>query len=127
MSSTRVCVRSESQLGPFEALLPLKQRIVEHPLFALSTSGGMSLAQWKISLTSFYSLVENFPKFMALCVAKARPDENGAEEEAKSWLISNLKVEERHAKWWRDWLVGFTGCDERDLHGIELDPECEAI
>jgi pyrroloquinoline quinone (PQQ) biosynthesis protein C len=90
----------------WDDLVPLKSRVAEHAIFTSMAQGTLPPEQFRYCLAYFYPLVENFPKFMGMMLGKCRPGVPG-HEQARSWLMSNMRVEERHAAWYRDWAAGF--------------------
>lgn len=123
-TSTEMKYHSE-RLGEFEPLNAFKQRVVEHPVWHQLAAGELPLASYQKMLLHFFPLVENFPKFMALALAKASVAKPG-HENAKNWLIGNIKVEQNHANWFRDWAEGI-GVDAAELNGVRPAPEIDAI
>ncbi|ASK33988.1 TenA family transcriptional regulator [Alloalcanivorax mobilis] len=91
----------------WDALVPLKDRVAGHPLFQEMGEGALSLPRFRDALLHFYPLVEHFPKYMGLALAKTRPGLYPGHEETRNWLIGNIKVEQRHAYWYQDWAAGF--------------------
>ncbi|MBT3185644.1 MAG: iron-containing redox enzyme family protein [Nitrospina sp.] len=116
---------SESNPGIFEKLLPIKKKVVHHEVFELMGQGELPLKEFRKTLLNFYPLVENFPKFMALNLAKTRCHKPG-HEEAKQWLIANIAVEQNHAKWYRGWAEGF-GISEEEITHVKPTPAMEAV
>ena len=116
---------SETNLGIFEELLKVKSRVVHHEVFNLMGEGGLTLPQFRKTLLNFFPLVENFPKFMALNLAKTRCHLPG-HEEAKMWLISNINVEQNHAKWYMAWAEGF-GIPREEILNVQPTPAMEAV
>lgn len=90
----------------WKQLEPGKQAIVQHPLFLAMADGSLPVYTYRRALKYFYPLVENFPKYMALNLAKVQLRLPG-HEQAKTWLIGNIKIEQRHAYWYEDWAAGF--------------------
>jgi pyrroloquinoline quinone (PQQ) biosynthesis protein C len=84
-------------------LVSHKDQIVHHTYFADLEGGKLSLERARRGLIEFYPLVENFPKYMALNLAKTLSRSNEGHRKAKAWLIQNMKVEQKHADWWCDW------------------------
>lgn len=109
----------------WEALVPLKDKVVHHPVFAEMGRGELSPERWRRALLNFYPLVENFPKYMGLNLAKVRRGVPG-HEEAKLWLIDNIKVEQRHAYWYQDWANGF-GISLAELDAARPSPAMDAV
>jgi len=116
---------SRDNLGIFEELSSQKEKVVHHPLFVMMGEGNLPLETFRKTLLNFYPLVENFPKFMALNLAKTRCHKPG-HEAAKLWLIANIKVEQNHAKWYRQWCKGF-GLHEDDVVNVAPPPAMEAV
>ena len=96
-------------------LLPYKNRISEHPFFVDMASGKLTLNSFRFALLNFYPLVAHFPSFMGLALSKATQFSESGITETRNWLIQNIKVEERHLNWYRDWAGGFgLSVDELD-------------
>jgi pyrroloquinoline quinone (PQQ) biosynthesis protein C len=112
-----------------EALADPWQRAAWPRLFAETAAGHPlpPLAVWRRVLRDFFVVVEGFPKYMALSLAKTTYGKRDGDARVRRWLLQNLAVEARHAEWYLDWLeaVGITPaevvahvpCDEvRALH-----------
>ena len=110
----------------WNALVPLKDRVVEHPLFVEMGQGSLSLERFRDALLHFYPLVENFPKYMGLALAKTRAGRLPGHEDTKNWLIGNIKIEQRHAYWYQDWAAGF-GLDLHRLENTTPPPAMDAV
>ncbi|MDT7041207.1 iron-containing redox enzyme family protein [Candidatus Nitronereus thalassa] len=54
-------------------------------------------------LIGFWPLIERFPQFLALNLLKCVYGEDVALNRARGWLVKNLRIEQRHAEWYRDW------------------------
>ncbi|MEG2359002.1 TenA family transcriptional regulator [Acinetobacter sp.] len=91
----------------WDELTPFKDRISGHPFFADMAGGQLSIASFRYALLNFYPLVARFPAFMGLALAKATNFSEAGVAESRDWLIQNIKVEERHLSWYRDWAGGF--------------------
>ncbi|MEI1680824.1 iron-containing redox enzyme family protein [Acinetobacter baumannii] len=91
----------------WEDLLPVKERVSKHPFFTEMANGGLSLESFRYALLNFYPLVAHFPSYMAGALAKATAFAEPGVTETRDWLIQNIKVEERHLQWYRDWAKGF--------------------
>lgn len=96
----------------WDNLVPIKDKVVHHPYFKDIQTGKLPIELGQKGLIDFYPLVENFPKYMALNLAKTKRGIPG-HTEAKYWLIQNLKVEQNHADWWHSWANGFNVTDEQ--------------
>lgn len=91
----------------WDELTPIKDQVSQHPLFLDMASGKLTLECFKATLLYFYPLVAHFPSYMAMSLAKATNFAEQGITEARNWLIQNIKIEERHLDWYRDWAVGF--------------------
>lgn len=99
----------------WEELTPYKDRISDHPFFMNMANGQLTLKSFRYALLNFYPLVAHFPSFMGLALAKATHFSESGVTETRDWLIQNIKVEERHLNWYRDWAGGFgIALDELD-------------
>lgn len=97
----------------WHSLVPLKEQIIDHPIFVKAAEGRLSISTIKRALIGFYPLVEAFPKFMALNLAKTDRTIPG-HVISRQWLIHNIAVEASHADWWCNWAVGL-GCSKSSL------------
>lgn len=95
-------------------LVPAKNRVSNHPFFVDMAAGTLHIKTFKHALLNFYPLVAHFPSYMAMSLAKATAFQLPGVVEARNWLIQNIKVEERHLFWYRDWAVGL-GLSVEDL------------
>lgn len=91
----------------WDRLVPLKDRIANHVLFAEMAEGNLSLARFRRALLNFYPLVANFPHYMALTLAKTTDTTAPGMLLSRDWLINNIRIEQRHLYWYRDWAIGF--------------------
>lgn len=91
----------------WDSLVPLKDRIARHPLFQEMAAGTLALARFRHALLNFYPLVGNFPHYMGLTLAKTHETARPGVLETRDWLINNIKIEQRHLYWYRDWAMGF--------------------
>ncbi len=110
----------------WDELVPWKDQVAHHALFEEMGAGTLSLARMRRALLNFYPLVENFPKYMALNLAKVRPGLYPGHEEAKNWMIDNIKVEQRHAYWYQDWASGF-GIARTELEQVRPPAAMDAV
>ncbi|EDY86498.1 TENA/THI-4 family [gamma proteobacterium HTCC5015] len=110
----------------WDDLVPLKNKVAQHRLFREMADGSLSLERFRRALLNFYPLVENFPKYMGQHLAKTRPGIMPGHEEAKIWLIDNIRVEQRHAFWYQDWAEGF-GIEIEALERCEPPAAMDAI
>ncbi|MEB3768079.1 TenA family transcriptional regulator [Acinetobacter sp. MD2] len=91
----------------WDDLIPAKDKVSSHPLFTDMANGKLSAHCFRNTLLNFYPLVAHFPSYMAMSLAKATQFATPGVTEARNWLIQNIKIEERHLDWYRDWAGGF--------------------
>lgn len=108
------------------ALEPLKQQVAGHPLFNRMAAGELDVACFRHALLNFYPLVANFPHYMALTLARAVAIRQPGVSETRDWLIGNIRVEQRHLYWYRDWAIGF-GVGMEALDQVEPPPAMDAV
>lgn len=104
------------------------QRAAWPRLFAETAAGRRPpLGAWRRVLADFFVIIESFPKYMALSLAKTTYGKRAGDARVRRWLLQNLAVEGRHAEWYLDWLdavgvspqavVAHVPCEEvRALH-----------
>ncbi|MFZ5756479.1 MAG: TenA family transcriptional regulator [Pseudomonadota bacterium] len=100
----------------WDNLVPLKDRIARHPLFMEMAAGNLSLERFRRALLNFYPLVANFPHYMGLNLARAHRTSEPGVLATRDWLIQNIRIEQRHLYWYRDWAKGFGITDEELDH-----------
>lgn len=74
------------------------------------------LRVWQRMLTECFFIVENFPKYMGLSLAKTTYGRRPGDSSARRWLLQNMAVEAKHTEWWIDWAAG-CGIDTEKLLG----------
>ncbi|MDY7226660.1 TenA family transcriptional regulator [Hyalangium rubrum] len=80
------------------------------------------LRVWQRMLTECFFIVENFPKYMGLSLAKTTYGKRPGDSSARRWLLQNMAVEAKHSEWWLDWAAG-TGIDPEQLFNHTPMPE----
>jgi len=110
----------------WDQLVSFKDHIVKHVYFSELGQGELSLERARKGLIDFYPLVENFPKYMALNLAKTQSRSDEAHRAAKFWLLQNMRVEQKHADWWCDWAECI-GLSREELDRSYPSPLMDAI
>ena len=82
---------------------PKAQRITHHEAWERFSDGTISQNNHHGLLCGFWPLIERFPQFLALNLLKCSYGSKPALNAARGWLIKNLRIEQRHAEWYRDW------------------------
>lgn len=110
----------------WDRLLPLKNRISQHPFFVGFASGQLTPECVRYALLNFYPLVARFPAYMALNLAKATDFHLSGVTDTRTWLIQNIHIEERHLFWYQDWAAGF-GLSVEQLNQVCPPPAMDAV
>jgi pyrroloquinoline quinone (PQQ) biosynthesis protein C len=110
----------------WDRLTPYKDKVVAHPFFREGAAGALSLERLQRALIDFYPLVENFPKYMALNLAKTTSGKHTGDEKARYWLITNMSVERKHADWWVDFAAGL-GCSREGMYNARPGLKTDAL
>lgn len=88
-------------------LAPYKARVVKNKLFKDIQKQKLTLGQVRGGLINFYPLIESFPQYMALNLAKVPSGDNLQNSKTRYWLITNINQERIHTRWWKQWARGF--------------------
>jgi pyrroloquinoline quinone (PQQ) biosynthesis protein C len=106
---------------------PYEDKIIESKLFKGIRSGTLSINQFQGALINFYPLIESFPQYMALNLAKVPAGNSEWNRNTRCWLITNINVERLHTDWWKQFAVGFQVPSEILDEAIHPPPEMDAI
>lgn len=93
--------------------------VLESPLFTstTTTAGPFPEAAWRNVLLDFFCVVEAFPKYMGVYLAKTTFGRTPGDHLARDWLIGNIRTEALHAQWFADWGAAHgIGYDELVSH-----------
>jgi pyrroloquinoline quinone (PQQ) biosynthesis protein C len=100
-----------------DALRPDWSAVLESPLFTETTTGEFPDTAWRWVLLDFFSVVEAFPKYMGVYLAKTTFGQTPGDYLARDWLIGNIRTEALHAQWFADWAAAHgIGYDELVAH-----------
>ena len=110
----------------WDGLISYKDQVVQHVYFQELEKGELSIKRAAKGLIDFYPLVDNFPKYMALNLAKTNSGTSPGHREARFWLMQNMKVEQKHADWWCDWAEAIRLTREQ-LYEAQPSPLMDAI
>jgi pyrroloquinoline quinone (PQQ) biosynthesis protein C len=72
-------------------LEPYGRRITEHEFFEAFSRGSLGIEQCRRALVYFYPLIETFPQYMALNLAKVPAGSSLLNSRARHWQISNIQ------------------------------------
>jgi pyrroloquinoline quinone (PQQ) biosynthesis protein C len=82
---------------------PDKQRVVNHPVFAMMRDATLSTPQIQKFLTGVWLTIERFPQFMSMNLQKMQYGDCHGADMARRYLIQNIRVEQKHADHWLAW------------------------
>lgn len=109
------------------AVEPYQERVLNSPFFVEMADGTLSMRRFRAGLLYFYPLIEAFPKYMGLTLAKVRQKGSRRNNAAREWLLQNINIERKHTLWYRQWAIDF-GVPESDLRKqVVPPPEIDAI
>jgi pyrroloquinoline quinone (PQQ) biosynthesis protein C len=83
--------------------LPVWERVANHEVFRLTAEGEFPERTWRNIILEFWCVVEAFPKYMGLTLAKTTFGRSPRDYLARDWLIGNIRIESMHAAWYLDW------------------------
>jgi pyrroloquinoline quinone (PQQ) biosynthesis protein C len=102
-------------------------KVVNHQLFTDINDRKLSREQFHFALINFYPLIETFPTYMALNLAKVPLGRSEWSVKTRYWLITNMELERLHARWWRQFAAGFRVRPEIFDSQIYPPPQMDAI
>jgi pyrroloquinoline quinone (PQQ) biosynthesis protein C len=82
---------------------PAWSRATENALFRATAAGEFPERTWRRFILEFWCVVEAFPKYMGLTLAKTTYGKSPRDYLARDWLIGNIRVESMHAAWYIEW------------------------
>jgi pyrroloquinoline quinone (PQQ) biosynthesis protein C len=108
------------------AAQPAKLRVVSHPLFAMLAADALPTAAVRNFLLAGWPVIEQFPQYMAVNLCKIRYGRSSGEDQARRYLLRNIRVEQNHADHWVEWAQA-CGIDKADLLHSDVPVECHAL
>ena len=82
---------------------PKAQAIAQHEAWKQFSAATITQEKHHVLLSGFWTLIERFPQFLALNLLKCSYGSDSGMNAARGWLIKKLRIEQRHAEWYRDW------------------------
>ena len=98
-----------------------KRQVVEHELFALMREARLPRTAMRKFLTGAWPTIEQFPQFMAMNLKKLSVGNGAGEDLARSFLIHNIRVEQKHAEHWVQWASSVDLSIENLKHGSQIE------
>jgi len=100
--------------------------VLESKVFTRTKPGSFPAEIWGRVLFEFFGVVESFPKYMGVTLAKTTYGQSPKDELARNWLIGNIRVESRHVEWYIDWAAGH-GISRGELTGYRAQAAVGAL
>ena len=99
------------------SLRPDFAAVLESPLFEATVKEPFPRESWRHVLKEFFGIVEAFPKFMGVYLARTTFGRRPGDILARDWLIGNIRTEALHAQWFIDWAIDLgVGYEEMVAH-----------
>ena len=89
-----------------ESLADQWKAAVYTPPIARTMTEPVDHETWSLLIREFFCVVEAFPKYMGLSLAKTTYGQTPRDFLVRDWLIGNIRVEALHVRWYLDWAAG---------------------
>ncbi|AUX44623.1 hypothetical protein SOCE26_060890 [Sorangium cellulosum] len=109
-----------------ESLADQWKAAVYTPPVAQTMTEAIDEATWGLLLREFFCVVEAFPKYMGLSLAKTTYGQSPRDFLVRDWLIGNIRVEALHVRWYLDWAAGH-GISTAEITGHRPSPEVASL
>ena len=80
---------------------PYQQKVLSSKIFQAVSTDTLTKEVAQRAMISFYPLIESFPQYLGLNLAKVPSGNGELNNSTRDWLITNISQERLHAKWWR--------------------------
>lgn len=110
-----------------EFLKPYQDRIIQSQIFVDVAHKRLSKDVSRAAAVYFYPLIESFPQYLALNLAKVPGGNSERNVNARDWFIANITQERLHGRWWKTMARRFGVPDDTFYHEIIPPPEIDAI
>ena len=104
----------------------VRETVAAHELFRLMRDAQLQPAQARLFLAGVWPVIEQFPQYMAMNLLKVQMGRSRGHDEARRYLIRNIRVEQNHADHWMEWSLA-SGLAKEDLLYAEVPPEAQAL
>src|SRR5262245_57589395 len=101
---------------------PAWRAVVHATPFEETIAGPFPFAGWRQILLDFFCVIEAFPKYLGLCLAKTTYGQRPRDSIVRAWFIENIQVESLHAQWYLDWAAAYSIRPD-ELYGHRSIPE----
>lgn len=104
----------------------VRGQVAAHDLFRLMRDAALDDSQISTFLVGVWPVIEQFPQYMAQNLLKVQYGRTRGHDEARRYLIRNIRVEQNHADHWLEWALA-SGVSRDDLLHGEVPPETHAL
>lgn len=109
-----------------ESCAEARAKVSHHELFHRMRDAALDASQISTFLVGVWPVIEQFPQYMAQNLLKVQYGRSRGHDEARRYLIRNIRVEQNHADHWMEWSVA-SGVSRDDLLHGEVPPETHAL
>lgn len=109
-----------------DACAASRQRVAHHELFQRMRDARLDSCQISTFLVGVWPVIEQFPQYMAQNLLKVQFGRTRGHDEARRYLIRNIRVEQNHADHWLEWALA-SGVSRDELLYGEVPPETHAL
>ncbi|MDC0676960.1 MULTISPECIES: TenA family transcriptional regulator [Sorangium] len=109
-----------------ESLADQWKAAVYTPPIARTLTEPIDHETWSVLLREFFCVVEAFPKYMGLSLAKTTYGQSPRDFLVRDWLIGNIRVEALHVRWYLDWAAGH-GISTAEITSHRPSPEVASL
>ena len=109
-----------------ESCASARAKVAHHELFHRMRDAALDPSQISTFLVGVWPVIEQFPQYMAQNLLKVQYGRSRGHDEARRYLIRNIRVEQNHADHWMEWALA-SGVSRGDLLHGEVPPETHAL
>lgn len=109
-----------------ESCAETRERVADHPLFHHMRDATLDASQASTFLVGVWPVIEQFPQYMAQNLLKVQFGRARGHDEARRFLIRNIRVEQNHADHWLEWALA-SGVSREDLLHGDVPAETHAL
>jgi pyrroloquinoline quinone (PQQ) biosynthesis protein C len=100
--------------------------VVHASPFECTIEGPFPRDGWRQILLDFFCVVEAFPKYLGLGLAKTTYGKRPRDMIVRRWFIENVQVEALHVEWYLDWAAAY-GITADELAAHQPIPEAALL
>lgn len=105
---------------------PARRRVAAHEIFHLMRDAQIAPAPLGTFFVGVWPVIEQFPQYMAMSLLKVQCGRARGHDQARRYLIHNIRVELNHADQWLEWASA-SGVSRDDLLHAQAPVETTAL